>query len=98
MRILRQKIATMKTSLSELTVAQKFEILKTVIVDDPNIVLSAARGHIYRCPNGHYYIIGECGGANQAGRCPDCGARIGGGSHRLAGNNVRINEREAQNL
>lgn len=44
-------------------------------------------GHWYKCPNGHLYVIGECGGAMQEGRCPDCGATVGGTSHRLRGDN-----------
>ncbi|KDN37126.1 hypothetical protein RSAG8_10335, partial [Rhizoctonia solani AG-8 WAC10335] len=44
-------------------------------------------GHFYQCPNGHPYVIGECGGAMEESACPECGARIGGSSHRaLAGN------------
>ncbi|KEP50888.1 NFX1-type zinc finger protein [Rhizoctonia solani 123E] len=44
-------------------------------------------GHFYQCPNGHPYVIGECGGAMQASTCPECGARIGGSGHQsLAGN------------
>ncbi|KAI5476603.1 hypothetical protein MNV49_007490 [Pseudohyphozyma bogoriensis] len=34
--------------------------------------------HWYRCPNGHNFVIGDCGQANQAGRCPECGAVVGG--------------------
>ena len=40
-------------------------------------------GHWYECPNGHPYVIGECGGANQIGRCSVCSAEIGGQDHRL---------------
>ncbi|CAG8640251.1 1615_t:CDS:10 [Funneliformis mosseae] len=46
-------------------------------------------GHWYECPNGHPYTIGECGGAMQASRCPDCGAAVGGGSHSLTSGNRR---------
>lgn len=46
-------------------------------------------GHWYKCPNGHVYVITECGGAMESRQCPDCNATIGGASHRLAsGNNV----------
>ncbi|CAL8340356.1 unnamed protein product [Merluccius merluccius] len=46
-------------------------------------------GHWYKCPNGHVYIITECGGAMESRRCPDCNATIGGSSHALAhGNQV----------
>ena len=41
------------------------------------------------CILGHIYAIGDCGGANQGGKCPECGSAIGGQSHRLAeGNQV----------
>ncbi|XP_049773523.1 NFX1-type zinc finger-containing protein 1-like [Schistocerca cancellata] len=49
-------------------------------------------GHWYKCPNGHYYAIGECGGAMEVGKCPDCGARIGGSSHRLLDDNRHAGE------
>ncbi|XP_072001709.1 E3 ubiquitin-protein ligase RNF213-like isoform X2 [Engystomops pustulosus] len=32
----------------------------------------------YRCPNGHYCTIGECGRPVQVGQCLDCGAPVGG--------------------
>ena len=43
-----------------------------------------------RCPNGHLYLIGDCGQANQGGRCQDCGVPIGGAAHGTfhAGNAV----------
>lgn len=30
------------------------------------------RGHWYQCPNGHYYVVGECSGPMQVSVCPDC--------------------------
>lgn len=45
------------------------------------------RGHWYACPNGHIYCITECGGATVESTCPECKARIGGGSHRLRSDN-----------
>ncbi|XP_018015187.1 NFX1-type zinc finger-containing protein 1-like isoform X2 [Hyalella azteca] len=45
------------------------------------------KGAWYKCPNGHIYCITECGGAMQTAVCPDCGAGIGGGSHRLRSDN-----------
>jgi len=45
------------------------------------------QGHWYKCPNGHIYIITECGGAMETSRCSECGAAIGGGSHRLLESN-----------
>ena len=37
--------------------------------------------------SGHYYCIGECGGANQIAKCAECEAQIGGQQHRLLDNN-----------
>lgn len=34
-------------------------------------------GRWFKCRNGHYYIIGDCGGANQAALCFECKAPIG---------------------
>lgn len=50
------------------------------------------KGHWYKCPNGHVYVIGECGGAMESRKCPDCDAVIGGGSHRLASGNQVASE------
>lgn len=47
------------------------------------------RDRSYTCPNGHPYIITECGGAQQVSQCPDCGSRIGGSGHTLIGDNAR---------
>ncbi len=49
--------------------------------------LGLAQGHWYLCPNGHPYCITECGGAMQEGTCNECGATIGGHSHRLRSDN-----------
>jgi len=45
------------------------------------------RGHWFQCPNGHYYVVGECGGPMQTSQCPDCRATVGGESHRPAEGN-----------
>ncbi|KAH9330792.1 hypothetical protein KI387_002900 [Taxus chinensis] len=45
------------------------------------------RGHWYKCPNGHFYVVGECGGPMQKSKCPDCNAVVGGESHRPAEGN-----------
>ncbi|UJR33622.1 hypothetical protein I4U23_021057 [Adineta vaga] len=45
--------------------------------------LNLTQGHWYVCPNGHPYVITECGGANQESKCPECGEKIGGQNHRL---------------
>ncbi|UJR19289.1 hypothetical protein I4U23_022418 [Adineta vaga] len=61
------------------------------ITDDERIQIVRAfnmgKGHWYTCPNGHPYIITECGGANQESQCPQCQERIGGQNHRLLDTN-----------
>ncbi|KAI6157793.1 hypothetical protein BKA82DRAFT_4061548 [Pisolithus tinctorius] len=54
----------------------------------------AVAGHFYRCPNGHTFVIGDCGGAMQTSRCPECGEAIGGSSHSLLPSNSRATEYE----
>ncbi|KAF9100396.1 hypothetical protein BGX29_006633 [Mortierella sp. GBA35] len=45
-------------------------------------------GHWYQCPNGHSYVIGECGMAMEQSTCPECGAPVGGGHHALLRSNA----------
>ncbi|XP_061169263.1 E3 ubiquitin-protein ligase RNF213-like isoform X1 [Saccostrea echinata] len=42
----------------------------------------------YRCPNGHPYVIGNCGRPATVGRCKECGQEIGGQSYQLRAGNV----------
>ena len=51
-------------------------------------------GHFYNCPNGHPFVIGECGGAMETARCPECGEPVGGNSHNLLGTNSRATDLE----
>ncbi|XP_033009836.1 LOW QUALITY PROTEIN: NFX1-type zinc finger-containing protein 1 [Lacerta agilis] len=50
-------------------------------------VSGTTRGHWYKCRNGHFYVIGECGGAMQTTRCPECQETIGGERHMLESSN-----------
>ncbi|XP_037666999.1 NFX1-type zinc finger-containing protein 1 [Choloepus didactylus] len=50
------------------------------------------RGHWFKCPNGHIYVISDCGGAMQRGTCPDCKAVIGGINHTLERSNQLASE------
>ncbi|KAL1742486.1 hypothetical protein HDZ31DRAFT_43128, partial [Schizophyllum fasciatum] len=52
-------------------------------------------GHWYNCPNGHTFVIDDCGGANQVATCPECGANIGGSNHALEGGNSSNPQYEA---
>ena len=47
-----------------------------------------------RCPNGHNYMIGDCGQPVAAGFCPDCRAPVGGaGDYRYNPNNELLGNR-----
>ena len=52
----------------------------------------AKPGSWYKCPQGHVYNIGECGGAMEESRCPECNSTIGGRSHRLHTSNVHAGD------
>nr|XP_046239135.1 NFX1-type zinc finger-containing protein 1 [Scatophagus argus] len=63
--------------------------------EEREMIVSALKmrpGHWYKCPNGHVYLITECGGAMESRLCPDCNATIGGESHRLASGNQVASE------
>ncbi|KAJ7045696.1 hypothetical protein C8F04DRAFT_1065834 [Mycena alexandri] len=49
-----------------------------VTFDEQRAVVQALNfshtGHFYKCPQGHVYVIGECGGAVERTRCPECGS------------------------
>ena len=49
-------------------------------------------GHWNKCRNGHYYVIGDCGGAMEVSKCPDCYEVIGGANHALAAGNLPARE------
>ena len=64
--------------------------LSPVTKEDKIQIVSAIglkQGHWFKCRNGHFYAIGECGGAMEESKCPECGAVIGGQHHRLADDN-----------
>lgn len=68
-----------KYSVDGLSESERIEIVKA---------MNFSRGHWFKCPNGHFYCIGDCGGAMQIAKCPECGAQIGGQSHRLLPGNT----------
>ncbi|XP_045199802.2 NFX1-type zinc finger-containing protein 1-like [Mercenaria mercenaria] len=62
----------------EISVGERLEIIKS---------MGLSKGHWFKCPNNHIYAIGECGGAMERGRCPECKEEIGGEQHRLTDGN-----------
>jgi hypothetical protein len=83
-------------SLTAMRIDEKLrnELLDVVTRDLGSSPGWGGNGHRMQCPNGHVYVIGECGGAMETSRCPDCGATIGGASHRLAEGNTAAVRRE----
>ncbi|XP_006839258.1 PREDICTED: NFX1-type zinc finger-containing protein 1 [Chrysochloris asiatica] len=86
------------TQEDEQLVQEKMEALKAslpcsglAISEEERVQIVSAmgfpRGHWFKCPNGHIYVISECGGAMQRGKCPDCKAVIGGTCHTLESSN-----------
>ena len=58
--------------------AEKLEIVEA---------MGLTKGHWFKCPQGHFYCIGECGGAMETAKCPECNAEIGGSHHQLLASN-----------
>ena len=76
------KIIT-KYRVSGLIESERIEIVEAI---------GLAKGHWFKCPNGHFYCIGECGGAMEEANCPECGARIGGQQNSLRADNQLASE------
>ncbi|KAJ9441258.1 hypothetical protein DIPPA_32291 [Diplonema papillatum] len=60
----------------------------TMIMKIASKAVGYGAGHWYQCPNGHPYVIADCGGAVIESKCPDCDAVIGGAGHRTRDDNV----------
>ena len=54
--------------------------------------IGGRKGAWYKCPNGHFYNIGDCGGAMQVAKCIECDAQVGGRNHRLLDDNQHAGE------
>ncbi|KAL9958948.1 hypothetical protein ACROYT_G036026 [Oculina patagonica] len=87
-RIEDEKLDEMMNNLKE--IRQAHPKLTPLTEEEKKVIVSAmalAKGRWFKCPKGHIYAIGECGGAMQRGTCPECGAVIGGANHRLEDGN-----------
>jgi hypothetical protein len=66
--------------------AQQGLLMPAGIQNVESVVLEALaqndKTKIYQCPNGHKYVVGECGKTMQMAKC-HCGADIGGTHHQL---------------
>ena len=73
-----------KYSIGGLSASERLEIVRAIS--------GVQKGAWYKCPKGHIYAIGDCGGATEVGKCPECGSRIGGTGHQLTAGNVHAGE------
>ncbi len=87
-------IERIKCLRDKYSIAGVSETAKLVIIK----AIGLSKDHWYKCLNGHYYAIGECGGANETGECPECNAVIGGASHTLAARTYMPRKWTAQNM
>jgi len=85
-----------ETFVDEITPQEMKEVFEALQKDGLTAARGSFGGHWYRCPNGHIYAVGECGGPMQRGRCNECGAEIGGVGHVL--NEGNSDAREFVNL
>ena len=74
---------TKKYGVDGLTERERINIVKA---------MGLPKGHWFKCPNGHFYCIGDCGGAMQEAKCPECDATIGGQNHALRSDNQLASE------
>jgi hypothetical protein len=58
------------------------DLYKNTKIDTESLNLLRTLGtKWYKCPNGHLYVVGECGGPMQQSICPECKRAIGGRNH-----------------
>jgi hypothetical protein len=99
---LLKKLPEVWDSVQQDAAAEMAEVLQTLFNAECSLgygsMVSFMRGHLHQCPKGHYFVIGECGGAMQESQCVECGAVVGGRSHQLAAGNQRANEDVLQQL
>ncbi|XP_072169617.1 NFX1-type zinc finger-containing protein 1-like [Diadema setosum] len=94
---------------TNLTAAEQKEIRKLLkIIDiksgglgvtgaDRKEIVSAvglSEGNWFKCPQGHVYATGECGGATVQSTCPDCSSTTGGRFHAFRPDNCLARKME----
>ncbi|CAH1767289.1 15726_t:CDS:2, partial [Entrophospora sp. SA101] len=52
----------------------------------------------YSCQCGYKYVIANCGQAMEARKCPQCSNTIGGGSHKSAAGNQKLDHAPQRNM
>lgn len=82
-KLLLQELNKKVETAAKITDAERRQIVKA---------MGFTKGHWFKCPNGHIYAVGDCGGPMEKSKCNECGATIGGQSHQLVANNSLAGE------
>ena len=94
--------AVIDVSMKELKDLTERNRINSVLTDKERMMIVSAvkgvkKGAWYKCPNGHVYAIGDCGGATVKSRCPECKGVIGGVNHALVEGNDHAAEFDNSN-
>ncbi|KAF7729628.1 hypothetical protein EC973_004001 [Apophysomyces ossiformis] len=67
----------------EITHREKTDIINAMNEETRSGLHNIVGGRWFVCENQHPYFIGDCGGATEISKCPQCGATIGGTQHKV---------------
>lgn len=71
----------------KLTHVEKTQIINAMNDETRHGVHNMVGGRWFVCQNKHPYFVGDCGGATQISKCPECDAPIGGTQHKVVESN-----------
>lgn len=77
----------MEVQRQKLTPQEKNQIIRAMNEEIKSGIFNIVGGRWFVCPNKHPYFVGDCGGATEVSRCPECNAPIGGTQHRVIESN-----------
>ncbi|KAI7895019.1 uncharacterized protein EV154DRAFT_496731 [Mucor mucedo] len=81
----------------KLTFNEKTQIINAMNDETKHGIHNMVGGRWFVCPNQHPYFVGDCGGATQISKCPECDAPIGGTQHRVVESNRFYGEFDGSN-
>ncbi|CAG8501282.1 2449_t:CDS:2 [Paraglomus occultum] len=73
--------------LTQLTDEERRQVIEAMNSENSIGEFGMVGGRWFVCPKQHPYYIGDCGGATQISKCPECGAVIGGVNHKIVQSN-----------
>ncbi|CAG8539754.1 2857_t:CDS:2 [Paraglomus brasilianum] len=72
---------------TQLTDEERQQVIEAMNSESSTGEFGMVGGRWFVCPKQHPYYIGDCGGATQISKCPECGAVIGGVNHKVVESN-----------